>query len=122
MNDQPVMNKETGRKVLDVLSYQKDLTDREFSAFKDLYYVMERLDAVANRINSVDYPKNIPQETIPNGIEDRKGLSTGVPTPPDGLIGELVRLNEVRVNALNELKNKIIPNLFTAINYIEEHI
>jgi hypothetical protein len=114
----PVPNKEQP-KLLAILEYQHELDCRIESKIKDLYEINNRLDNLANRLNSSAYPKNIPQESAKEPGSPN-GLSAG-PTQSDGLVGELININERGNRRLDEVQSAI-TSIFIAINYLEAHI
>lgn len=105
-------------KLLAILSYQHELDDRLISKIKDLHELNNRLDGLANRINGADYPKNVPKE-----VANKTDGSSLVPLAdkPDGIVGEMIAVNERCNNRINEFQS-VISQIFVAINYLETHI
>ncbi len=106
--------------LLQALSYQHDIDKQTEDAFSGIRSAIARLDNIANRLNSKDYPKNFPPDQPSSGsvkIDER-----GAPSKPDGLFGAIVDINERSQGRINQLSQFIIPDLLAAISYLEQHI
>lgn len=122
INNGPVtMNAEPERKVLDLLNFQGELRLITESEFKNLYEAISRLDLIANRLDSTRYPKNTPKEVALKPDPDGRPIDN-IATGSDGLVGTVIHHNERNSNLVYELSNKIVPAIFEAITYIEQHI
>jgi hypothetical protein len=102
------------------LEYQHELDCRIESKIKDMYEINNRLDNIANRLNSTEYPKNNSLVSEPKGIGSEAKLAPA-PTSPDGLVGEIIAINERGSKRLDELQS-VISSMFIALNYLEGHI
>lgn len=119
MNEQAVTSKIPQPKLLSVLEFQHELDCRIESKIKDLAEINNRIDNIANRLNSTDYGKNHniskePNANLMNRLADK-------PTSPDGLVGELIALNVRSEKRVEELQN-VISSIFVGLTYLETHI
>lgn len=109
-------------KIKALLSYQTDLYNRIENRHKDLYDIIERLDVIANKLNSVEYPKNFSTLAEISTRPDNANKPCDPPARPDGLIGLLIEHNERDNEQYQRLSDRLIPALYDAVAYIEKHI
>lgn len=80
--------------------------------------VVTRLDALANRLNSSDYPKNH-KEVAPKSNNNEQNKPS---PPPNGLVGDLITVNKINADALSTIQNQVFNDIVEAIYYLEKHI
>jgi|SRR6185312_17567032 len=121
--EQVMQNKAMVEKEPSILQQKVNLLNSNIFSFesrwKDLYGVIERLNRIAKKLNSVQHPDNSPKvEQTKNGISN----AVPQPMPNDGLVGSLDDILNGQQRLLNEFDSNIHEQLLRDVNYIELHI
>jgi hypothetical protein len=117
MNNQKT-NCEAGQQpaLLRALSVQNDIFKDTENTFESIYSLINRFENVAIRLESTTFPKPDP------GCIDGSAKSGDIPTRPDGVLGQIVNINEADARQLSELNHNIIPKLMVVLEHLERHI
>lgn len=102
--------------LLRALSVQNDLFKDTENTFDNIYSLINRFENVAIRLESTTFPKTEP------GCGDGSTKCGEVPTRPDGVLGQIVNINEADARQLSELNHNIIPKLIVVLEHLEKHI
>lgn len=83
--------------------------------------LLPRLDHMANRLNSGEYPKNMEKSTDNKGVQD--GSIKPAPIQMSiGLVGDLVGAVNNGAQLRRKLEVDIYPEIEVALSFLEKHI
>lgn len=97
---------------------QNDELSELIEMFKESIH---RIDGIANKINSADYPKNHPKVVAEDcGKIVKDDETEGFVS--DGIIGTFYAISRRRRALLRSFRKDILDDLLNGINYLEQHI
>lgn len=83
-----------------------------------IFVCNDRIDGLANRLNSGEYPKNMPKDV---GTESLKNGGTPE-SSSTGVILALEKLTDKKRSLMRTMDNNLLPNLREGLTYLEKHI